>query len=264
VPAAVTGPFSNGPYSCSSHVGTMLTMSSDSPHRRPLRLPEYDCSQPGAYFVTVCTRDRECILGEVVDASFRPNEMGTMVEHTLLWLTRQFPTIQLDAHSVMPNHLHCILLLSATCDPVCSNRAQASRTTGWRLQDAFRSSNGHSERHSSKTPLATRLLRAHHPRRWFAGPHPRLYRRKSCELGTGPGEPQHLISFTTPCSALRHRAMDGIAPPPPRCAPNPPVCRHPVGAVRERHDGHEQPRLNSAISRGSTRRQAASMPSAVC
>jgi len=102
----------------------MLTMSSDSPHRRPLRLPEYDYSQPGAYFVTVCTRDRECILGEVVDASFRPNEMGTMVEHTLLWLTRQFPTIQLDAHSVMPNHLHCILLLSATCDPVCSNRAR--------------------------------------------------------------------------------------------------------------------------------------------
>jgi REP element-mobilizing transposase RayT len=113
----------------------MPAMSSDNPHRRPLRLPEYDYSQPGAHFVTVCTCDRECILGDVVDASFRPSEFGTVVEQTLPWLPRQFPSVQLDAFSVMPNHLHCVLFLNGTCDSVSGNR---TRKPLGRLVGAFK------------------------------------------------------------------------------------------------------------------------------
>ena len=35
-------------------------------HRRSIRLPQYDYAQPGAYFVTICTHERECVLGDIV------------------------------------------------------------------------------------------------------------------------------------------------------------------------------------------------------
>ena len=38
---------------------------SDAPSRKRIRLPEYDYSSPGAYFVTVCTHDRRCILSDI-------------------------------------------------------------------------------------------------------------------------------------------------------------------------------------------------------
>ena len=35
------------------------------PKRKPIRLPDYDYSSPGAYFVTICTKDRKCILSSI-------------------------------------------------------------------------------------------------------------------------------------------------------------------------------------------------------
>ncbi len=35
--------------------------------RRSIRLKDYDYSQPGAYFITICTYNRECLLGEIMD-----------------------------------------------------------------------------------------------------------------------------------------------------------------------------------------------------
>ena len=41
----------------------------DLPKRKPNRLPHFDYSTPGAYFVTICTKDRKCIFWESVGAS---------------------------------------------------------------------------------------------------------------------------------------------------------------------------------------------------
>ena len=49
-----------------------------SPRRRSLRLPDYDYSQAGAYFITACTQKRAMLFGEVVDGDVRLNEMGTI------------------------------------------------------------------------------------------------------------------------------------------------------------------------------------------
>ena len=75
----------------------------DQHHRRSIRLKGYDYSSPGAYFVTICTRGRECVLDDPVVTG-----IITDVWHALPgW----FPTIILDQFVVMPNHVHLIVWL---------------------------------------------------------------------------------------------------------------------------------------------------------
>jgi REP element-mobilizing transposase RayT len=82
-------------------------------HRRSIRRPGYDHSQPGAYFVTICTRNRECVLGEAVEGEVRLNEAGRVVSDTWNWLGRQYPYVEPDEWVIMPNHLHAIVIIHA-------------------------------------------------------------------------------------------------------------------------------------------------------
>lgn len=81
------------------------------PRRRSLRLPAYDYSQAGGYFITVCTQDRVMLFGEVIDCHVRLNEIGMIVQQTWDDLARHYRGIDLDAFIVMPNHVHGIIIL---------------------------------------------------------------------------------------------------------------------------------------------------------
>jgi putative transposase len=83
----------------------------DIHHRRSIRLKGYDYSQPGAYFVTMVTRHRECLFGEVMDGKMRLNEAGMIVKKAWLDLPNHYPHLLLDAFCIMPNHLHGIFIL---------------------------------------------------------------------------------------------------------------------------------------------------------
>jgi len=78
-------------------------------HRRSIRLTHYDYSLPGAYFVTVCTFGKLCIFGQVAGDQMRENDCGSIVREQWLDTVRIRPQIELDAFTVMPNHLHGIL-----------------------------------------------------------------------------------------------------------------------------------------------------------
>ena len=80
-------------------------------HRRSIRLRGYDYRQAGVYYVTICVQNRARLFGSVADASVALNEAGQMVESTWVNLPRRFPTVQLDAFVVMPDHLHGIIVL---------------------------------------------------------------------------------------------------------------------------------------------------------
>jgi len=88
-----------------------------APRRRPLRLPGFDYSGEGAYFVTICTRNRECLFGAVVDGEMRLNNVGRVVQ--MIWggLSDRFPTIELDTFVVLPNHVHGTLVVGAALAP---------------------------------------------------------------------------------------------------------------------------------------------------
>jgi len=80
-------------------------------HRRSTRLPAYDYGQAGAYFVTICTQNRECAFGEVVDGEIVLNEPGRMVETVWRELPQHYPGVEVDTLVVMPNHVHGIIML---------------------------------------------------------------------------------------------------------------------------------------------------------
>ena len=91
--------------------------SNHAARRRFLRLRDFDYSTEGAYFVTICTRNRECLFGAVVDGEMRLNNMGQVVQTVWGGLSDRFPTIELDAFVVMPNHVHGILVVGAALAP---------------------------------------------------------------------------------------------------------------------------------------------------
>jgi putative transposase len=82
------------------------------PRRRSLRLPGYDYSQAGAYFITACTHNRVMLFGEVIECDVRLNEKGAIVQQTWDALPTHYHGIDLDAFIVMPNHMHGIIVLA--------------------------------------------------------------------------------------------------------------------------------------------------------
>ena len=77
--------------------------------RRSIRLKGYDYSQPGAYFITICTANRACLFGEVVDGNMQLNPMGHIARQCWLAIPDHFPNTALDEFIIMPNHVHGII-----------------------------------------------------------------------------------------------------------------------------------------------------------
>ena len=80
--------------------------------RRSLRLKDYDYAQSGAYFVTICVRDRQCLLGSISDGEMKLNENGLIAAESWDWLSTAYPFIALDEGTIMPNHLHGIIFIN--------------------------------------------------------------------------------------------------------------------------------------------------------
>jgi putative transposase len=83
----------------------------DKHHRRSVRLKEYDYSQAGAYFITICAYNRECILGDVVDRGVSLSAVGKIAKLFFEEIPNHFEGVALDKFVVMPNHLHGIITI---------------------------------------------------------------------------------------------------------------------------------------------------------
>jgi putative transposase len=81
------------------------------PPRRSPRLPGYDYSQNGAYFVTICTHEHQSRLGTISGGVMSLNSKGDIVESCLKEITAHFSNLELPVYVVMPNHLHCIMII---------------------------------------------------------------------------------------------------------------------------------------------------------
>jgi len=88
-----------------------MTFNPEIHHRHSIRLPNFDYSRPGYYFVTLCAYHRECIFGDVEKNKIVLNDMGTLIKKNWHDLPVHFPGIGLDQMVVMPNHLHGIIII---------------------------------------------------------------------------------------------------------------------------------------------------------
>jgi REP element-mobilizing transposase RayT len=80
-------------------------------YRHLTRLKEYDYSQPGGYFITICTKNRSCLFGEINNDRMNLNHYGEIVRLSWLELPKHYHNVDLDVLVIMPNHIHGIIFL---------------------------------------------------------------------------------------------------------------------------------------------------------
>ena len=79
--------------------------------RRSIRLPDYDYSQPGAYFITIVARGREYLFGKIQNAEMQTNSAGQIIWDVWNSLPGRYPQNELGAAQGMPNHFPGILII---------------------------------------------------------------------------------------------------------------------------------------------------------
>ena len=79
------------------------------PNRKKNRLKEYDYSQLGYYFVTICTESREQIFGTIENNDMILNNVGNMIDQWWQKMFEKYDDISIDKYIIMPNHIHGII-----------------------------------------------------------------------------------------------------------------------------------------------------------
>ncbi|WP_317855307.1 transposase [Chakrabartyella piscis] len=92
------------------------------PKRKSIRLKEYDYSSNGAYFVTICTHQKQCILwgdvGNGLDhsANLPLTPIGEIAQKDMEDISKHFPYVQVEKYVIMPNHIHAIIMINKNED----------------------------------------------------------------------------------------------------------------------------------------------------
>ena len=76
------------------------------------RLQNYDYSQSGAYFVTICTKNREHYFGEIMNGKMKLSDIGKMAKKYWKQIPDHFSFVILGEWVVMPNHIHGIIMIN--------------------------------------------------------------------------------------------------------------------------------------------------------
>jgi putative transposase len=100
-------------------------------HRRSIRLRDYDYTQDGAYFVTVCTHERRCLFGHVVDGAMVLNTWGHIMADEWERTAIVRPGVALDAFVVMPNHAHAVIVIMGGVDDAVGGAMHCAPTQTW-------------------------------------------------------------------------------------------------------------------------------------
>ena len=130
-----------------------MNVEKEFPKRKHPRLDKYDYSSPGAYFVTICTQNRKCVLSRIFCAEKQQEindsvvvkgtnnveytPFGEIAKKQLLMLEKRYPHLHIDQYVIMPNHIHIIIVLDRNAtedgkrptimDIVCSYKSLTTR-----------------------------------------------------------------------------------------------------------------------------------------
>lgn len=105
------------------------------PKRKPNRLKDYDYSLNGRYFITICTKNGECLLGEMVGdgvldvPNMQLSKSGVIVENQIQLTNKIYQHINVEKYIIMPNHLHFIIIMN-NADVPTKNSTKISTASG--------------------------------------------------------------------------------------------------------------------------------------
>ncbi len=121
--------------------------------RKSIRLKDYDYSQAGAYFVTSCVKERECLFGQIVDENMILNEYGKIVLSCWNDLPNHYSHVRLDAFQIMPNHVHGIVfIVGAGLKPAPTSGPTTKRHGLPEIVRAFKTFSARGINESRRTP----------------------------------------------------------------------------------------------------------------
>jgi REP element-mobilizing transposase RayT len=75
------------------------------------RLQYWDYSWNGYYYITICSKNRECYFGEIQDDKMILNEIGKIAQKYWIEIPIHFNNAKLDEFVIMPNHIHGIIII---------------------------------------------------------------------------------------------------------------------------------------------------------
>ena len=78
---------------------------------KSIRLPDWNYGSDGAYFITICVKNRKCVFGEIINGKMGLSKIGGMVQKYWCEIPHHFENIQLDEFIIMPNHVHGIVII---------------------------------------------------------------------------------------------------------------------------------------------------------
>ena len=104
-------------------------------------MDQYDYRTTGAYFITICTQNRRCLLSHIVGRGLAPAEIrytvyGKIAQTQLLLLEQRYPFLKIGQYVIMPNHIHILLVLGAAAgasprptimDIICAYKSLTTR-----------------------------------------------------------------------------------------------------------------------------------------
>ena len=86
--------------------------------RKTIRLKDYDYSSPGAYFITICTHNRECLLSNIIVGEglcALPQNIltpiGNEIKKSIQYINDNYIGVKIEKYVIMPNHIHLIVIL---------------------------------------------------------------------------------------------------------------------------------------------------------
>ena len=108
----------------------------DLPKRKQNRLPDWDYSALGAYFVTICTKGKKKLLCDIVGGGVLDapqvvlTEIGWIAEQELLGIKNHYENITIDKYVIMPNHIHLLIRIAERINPFPTKRYDIPNVVG--------------------------------------------------------------------------------------------------------------------------------------
>lgn len=126
------------------------------PKRKSIRLKDYNYSQNGAYFVTICTHNKENLFGEIKNGAMDLSVLGQIVANNIKILSGIYDDIKIDKYIVMPNHIHMIISVCRECIACIPPVEDKTKMLISKIVQIFKSSVTKEFRLSEKTYLCNR------------------------------------------------------------------------------------------------------------
>ena len=81
------------------------------PKRKQIRLKDYNYSQNGYYYITICAKDKKPLFGKIESGEMKLNHYGKIALDEMMDIQTHYQNVKIDKFVIMPNHVHCIIII---------------------------------------------------------------------------------------------------------------------------------------------------------